>query len=346
MLIFFSILQKKICPKRSSRFIEQTLFFCGGAFSLLGASMAAPQRPLQWTTTPLQLSVNGVEASADLLKIYLQRLPSAIPADPKVRVRRLRSALRPLVERLLLQEALTRQTLTMDERAVDERLERARHRSGGLDQWRHRLAQRASSPALERERFWREIALKRLALADPRMQANEATLRERYQSLQARYNQPAQTRARHIFLALKAGASDEVRAARREELLKIRDALSSPGMTMEQLARRYSEDESQHRGGLLQPFSAGEMLPGFEAAADRLEVGEVSDVVESAIGFHLIRVEARSAAKQISFESARAELLKHFQAKRGPRIRRELISSLWRAAVIHGPVDWPALEQD
>jgi parvulin-like peptidyl-prolyl isomerase len=74
------------------------------------------------------------------------------------------------------------------------------------------------------------------------------------------------------------------------------------------LARQYSDGPSAERGGLLGTFQPGELLPGFEEAVAALQPGQISDIVRTRVGLHIIRLDARQAGTQKSFEEIREEL--------------------------------------
>ncbi|MEX2583344.1 MAG: peptidylprolyl isomerase [Gemmatimonadota bacterium] len=103
----------------------------------------------------------------------------------------------------------------------------------------------------------------------------------------------AEISARHILLRLPPNATD----AQRDSVEQLADALrgrAAGGESFEDLAREYSEDPgSAARGGDLGFFSRGRMVQPFEEAAFALEAGEVSEVVETPFGYHIILVEER-----------------------------------------------------
>lgn len=108
-----------------------------------------------------------------------------------------------------------------------------------------------------------------------------------YRQNQSQYTTPAQVRASHILLKTEGKDESAVRA-RAEEVLRQAKA---PGADFEALAKQYSEDESnKDRGGDLDYFGRGRMVPEFEAAAFAMKSGEVSDLVKTSFGFHIIKV--------------------------------------------------------
>jgi hypothetical protein len=103
----------------------------------------------------------------------------------------------------------------------------------------------------------------------------------------------AEIRARHILLRIPADATDAQRAELRQQAEALRQRAAG-GENFATLATQYSQDPgSAQRGGDLGFFGRGRMVAPFEEAAFALQTGEVSPVVESPFGFHVIRLEDR-----------------------------------------------------
>ena len=109
----------------------------------------------------------------------------------------------------------------------------------------------------------------------------------------ARQDPPGQIRAAHILIMYKGSrrapanitrTKEEARAEAERLLEKIRS-----GADFAELARLYSDGPSKTRGGDLGYFGRGQMVKEFEDAAFKLKKGEVSDVVETPFGFHIIK---------------------------------------------------------
>ncbi|NLX17882.1 MAG: hypothetical protein GXY53_01170 [Desulfobulbus sp.] len=104
------------------------------------------------------------------------------------------------------------------------------------------------------------------------------------------YNVPEKRRARHILLKVSPEDSAEVKQVKREKISSLLGQLRN-GADFSQLAEQFSEDSSNTRGGDLGFFSRGQMVQPFEDAVFSLQKGELSGVVETPFGFHLIRLE-------------------------------------------------------
>ena len=110
-----------------------------------------------------------------------------------------------------------------------------------------------------------------------------------------------QTMARHILLKNRPGLTDQD-AERR--LQGYRDQVRSKTADFGELAKKYSEDGSAPNGGNLGWMGPGDLVPEFEQAMNRLQIGEVSNPVKSEFGWHLIQVLERREA-QLTVEKQR-----------------------------------------
>jgi parvulin-like peptidyl-prolyl isomerase len=101
----------------------------------------------------------------------------------------------------------------------------------------------------------------------------------------------SQVRASHILLMYKGSMRSQADRSKDEALAAItsfKDELKE-GADFSQLARQFSDCPSGEEGGDLGRFGRGMMVPEFEEATFSLQPGEVSDVVETPFGFHLIQ---------------------------------------------------------
>lgn len=148
----------------------------------------------------------------------------------------------------------------------------------------------------------------------------EADLKAYYEQNLARLSGGEQRRASHILLTVASGASADDKAKIKAKAQALREQLRATPAKFAELARTESQDPGSARnGGDLDYFARGAMVKAFEDAAFALEKGQISDVVESEFGFHIIQVTDIKSPPKRSFESMRAELepeLKKQQAQR------------------------------
>jgi peptidyl-prolyl cis-trans isomerase D len=142
-----------------------------------------------------------------------------------------------------------------------------------------------------------------------RVSAPEEDLRKFYEQNIARYTVAEERRASHILIK----AAKEAPAAERQQAKAKADTLlaqlrKAPA-TFADVAKKNSDDPgSAERGGDLDFFGRGAMVKPFEDAAYAMKAGEISNVVESDFGYHIIRLDAVRGGEKKPFEAARAEI--------------------------------------
>lgn len=174
-----------------------------------------------------------------------------------------------------------------------------------------------------RERVLFEAALAHAQGSPPEQEALERLARNQYDAAPEKFDNPEQVRASHILIAAK---SCEPEARARELLAKARE----PGADFAALAKANSDDPgSASRGGDLGLFGRGKMTAPFEAAAFALkQPGELSDVVKTDFGYHIIRLEERRPASRQPFEAVREGLVKSIAESEARARRQQLVEKV------------------
>jgi peptidyl-prolyl cis-trans isomerase C len=144
---------------------------------------------------------------------------------------------------------------------------------------------------------------------------SDADAKDYYDKHAANFEEPEKTHVRHILLMTidpssrpPASLSTNTVAAKRkqiDDLLKRAKA----GEDFAKLATQFSEDPgSKENGGELPEFPRGQMVPEFEAAAFSLAKDQVSDVITTAYGFHIIKSLGKTAAKKVAYAESATEI--------------------------------------
>jgi peptidyl-prolyl cis-trans isomerase D len=137
----------------------------------------------------------------------------------------------------------------------------------------------------------------------------EEDLRKYYQENIARYTSPEERRASHILIkADKSAPADEREKARAKAQALLAEVRKAPG-TFAELAKKNSDDPgSASKGGDLDFFGHGAMVKPFEDSVFALKPGEISDLVETDFGYHIIRLDAMRGGEKKPFEAVRGEV--------------------------------------
>ena len=167
-----------------------------------------------------------------------------------------------------------------------------------------------------------EISLRFIKL-DPQNFITGEDLQAYYTEHRGEFKTPEAVKARHILKKFPDNATDEQKAevkAEAEKLLETVKAAIVEGEDFAELAKEHSEDlGSAPQGGALRGrnpdlppgdyFARGDMVQPFEKAAfDELAPGEVSDLVESSFGYHIIKLEEKRPEEIQPFSQARSEI--------------------------------------
>jgi peptidyl-prolyl cis-trans isomerase D len=166
---------------------------------------------------------------------------------------------------------------------------------------------------------------------------NDAELREIFASRAEALSKPEQVRARHLLIRIPEDASDEDSAAARERAEAARERVVSEGEDFAAVASELSEDEATAPlGGDLGVFARGTNDPALDEAVFGLEVGEVSELVRSSYGFHVVQVEERIPARKPTYENERLALAREAATRERARTLAEARSQEIAEAIESG----------
>jgi parvulin-like peptidyl-prolyl isomerase len=126
-----------------------------------------------------------------------------------------------------------------------------------------------------------------------------------YMARPERFKQPEEIHLRHVLVKLEAKGDEKAEQAAKAKIESVL-AEAKADADFAELARKHSEGPSASMGGDLGFISKGQTTPPFEQAAFDLEPGEISGVVKTSYGFHIIKVEERRGGDDIT-EKAAAE---------------------------------------
>jgi peptidyl-prolyl cis-trans isomerase C len=270
-------------------------YLCAGLF--FGAHTA-----LATETVGVVAAYGDTVLLADELAAETEALPAAARAGFAGSADSRRKLATELLVRRQIAERARREGLA-DDPAVRHRLRLLEERLLYLE-----YMQRAEAAALS------EAAIEQMAFDEYRVHRDKFTTAEA-------------VRASHVLL--RFGGKGRDRAQTEALMRELRGRLQA-GEDFAELARELSEDPgSARKGGDLGFFERGRMAKPFEEAAFALQQpGDLSDIVETKFGLHIIRLTERRAAGQRSFEEVREELIKKNRNRARKSVRLDLIEPL------------------
>lgn len=174
----------------------------------------------------------------------------------------------------------------------------------------------------------------------------EEDAKKYYDENPTKFEVKEQVRASHILITPDTTDSEaDPNQAKAEAKAKIQGLLEQikGGADFAELAKANSDCPSAAGGGDLDFFPRGKMVPPFDKAAFAMEVGKVSDIVETRFGYHIIKVTDRKDPGTTSFEQARDSLIIQLTQRKQAEIANKYIESLKAAAnIVYPPGKEPA----
>ncbi len=168
----------------------------------------------------------------------------------------------------------------------------------------------------------------------------EEDAKKHYDENPTQFEVQEQVRASHILIkpdTTDSGADpNQAKAKAKAKIQGLLEQIKG-GADFAELARASSDGPSAVQGGDLNFFPKGRMAAPFEKAAFELEVGKVSDIVETQFGYHIIKVTGRKDASTTSYEQARDSITKQLTQKKQAEFANKYIESLKAEANIVYP---------
>jgi peptidyl-prolyl cis-trans isomerase C len=274
-----------------------------------GTAAKAPAPPLTPKPIPAVLpavvaKVNGEDIPRAEFETTVQNVErrAGRPVPPEQRDQVYRGVLDELIAMRLLKQEVTRRQVTATDAEMAEALKQMRGQFPTEAAFKQALtAQRMTVEQLREETRTQVLVSKMLQQeVGSQIDVKPADISGFYEKNPDKFQQPEAVHASHVLITVAEGAAPAVKAAARakaEDVLKQARA----GVDFARLARTYSDDGSKQRGGDLGFFPKGQMVPAFEAAAFALAPNQISDIVESPFGFHVIKVIEKRPAQSVPF---------------------------------------------
>ncbi len=154
-----------------------------------------------------------------------------------------------------------------------------------------------------------QYAVLSLTQLEQGIQVSDEVTRKFYESNQSRYQEPERRRASHILIQLPQGADAAAKAAARAKADQILAEVRKAPAKFADLARQHSQDPgSGQNGGDLGAFTRDMMVKPFADAVWSMKIGDISGLVESQFGFHIIRLDGVVVGAKMGFEAVKGEI--------------------------------------
>jgi len=164
----------------------------------------------------------------------------------------------------------------------------------------------------------------------------EAEVKKFYDENQDKFKQPESYHASHILIGVKPEATPDEKQKAREKTEAIRKKILA-GEDFAALAKAESSCPSSAQGGDLGFFGKGEMVPPFENATAALKPGEISGVVETQFGYHVIKLIEKKDGGVVKYDDAKDNIQNYLKQLKTQKAVNEYVAKLKSSAKIEKP---------
>lgn len=223
-----------------------------------------------------------------------------------------RMALDRLVEKRLIEQKIRELNIKVSEEEIRQAIEDVKKQNNMPSQETLVAALANQGLSFDQYRSQLQEQLEKLKLVSMEVRAkihvSETEMREYYDANHAKYTEDESYRARHIFFKTgEKSPAEEIKRTMTTALMVLAEAKS--GKDFAELARNYSEDPAARKdGGDLGTFKKGDMQAELESTILAMKPGEVSELVYTPVGFHIIKLEEKISGKLKPFEGLKAEI--------------------------------------
>jgi len=279
---------------------------------LMLMAWAVRSQPSGGTGSEVAAKVNGVPITTLELDRSFQtqvQVPySQVQEDPRAK-EVLRQILDNLIDRELLLQQAKSLKMAVPPQQVDTQMQQLVQRFPSKEAFEQALtAQNFTMDALKKDvegQLLRQQLVKKEV--QDKVNVSPRDVQTFYDQHKDKYVEEEQIRARHILIRVPQQASPEDETTLKS---KADGALkrAKTGEDFAALAKELSDDGSKENGGDLGFFPRGRMVPPFEEAVFALQPGQLSDIVRTQFGYHIIKAEEHKTGRALAFDEAKAQV--------------------------------------
>jgi peptidyl-prolyl cis-trans isomerase C len=271
----------------------------------------SPPKPVPAQLPDVVARVNGEDVKkADLeraIKTMEGRAGQPVPPDRRDEI--YRNALDQLVVLTLLKQETKTKNIQVGDAEIDQQLQQLKGQFPTQDAFDKALKDRGMTLEGLKSDARTNLSVDKVMEG---VVANvpgptDAEAKDFYAKNPDKFKQDEQVRASHILVRVQPNADEKAKAHAKAEIEGVLKQVKAGG-DFAKLAQAHSQDSSAAQGGDLGYFPKGQMVPEFEKVAFSLPVGQVSGIVTTQFGFHIIKVTDKKPPRTVPFEEAAPQI--------------------------------------
>lgn len=309
-----------------------------GGFCLWPFSWSSAQQAMEPENVPeVVVRVNGQEIPGkNFLRLYHESLRVMDQPDHPLSPSEKDELKEKTINRIIIDEVLSQKAgelnVQIEKEEVDKVIEGIQKRFGSREKYQEELARQGLSETSLRELMERSLKIRKLLNREvvSKVLINPEEVKAYYDSHLEEFRSPERMRLRQVFIPFLNDGEKE------EALSKIKEAEKRVlrGENFAEVAKQLSQDDSASAGGDLGYLERNQMLSEFEEAAFSIGPGQVSPVVETILGFHLLKVEDHQKASFFPFDQVGQRITQDLKKQKTGKEIKSYIEGLLTAARI------------
>ena len=277
------------------------------------------------------ITLSAIEERAELLRQKYVGAPISISEQDL-----LKDALNMIIEeRLQIQEG-KKYGFIVDEYAIDAAVEDIKKKNNLADgQLQEMLKREGRTLESYKNHIRDQILVSKITQFEigNRVKVSEKSIIKYYKKNQKEFWEEGKVRTRHILFISERGSSENQRRAKLRQAKKVLSEIRK-GSDFSKLAIKYSEDVSASSGGDVGFVKRGKMVREFEEAVFSLKPGQISDIVETEYGYHIIKVDEVLPGKTLTLKDVKNRIHKILSMQKQKRVYDDWINELKKSAFI------------
>lgn len=217
---------------------------------------------------------------------------------------------------LLFQESQNNE-IKVEKEAIDSQMNVLKQKFSNDTEFKKFLSELNLSESALKLKIKKAIAIQKLIETQiaQKIKISDEESKVYYDTYPDLFKQPEQIKASHILIKVESGADEIKKSEAKQKIKNIQQKLNK-SENFAALAKEFSEGPSKNNGGDLGYFQRGQMVKSFEDVAFSLKIDEVSDIVETQFGYHLIKVVDKKPEKTIAYENVKEDLAQHLKQEK------------------------------
>jgi peptidyl-prolyl cis-trans isomerase C len=271
----------------------------------------APPKPVPQQLPDVVARVNGEPVKKDefeqMLKTMERQAGQPIPAERRDEI--IRNALDQMITYKVLSHESRNRGIKVEDADIEAKLADIKKQFPTEAAFQQALKDRNMTVEKVREDARVDLSVTRLMDAEVATVPgpSDAEAKDFYDKNPDKFKEPEQVRASHILVRVDEKADAATKKRARAEIDSVLKQIRSGG-DFAKLAQEHSQDGSAAQGGDLDYFPRGKMVEPFNKVAFELKPGQVSDVVQTQFGYHIIKVVDHKDGRTVPFEEAQPRI--------------------------------------